>query len=293
LLLNEPAVLIHYQMHPSVNVTSTEDDPAIFANTEEELLPWLILYLCRGGLLEDELDEIFAVTESIALAEQNQPSIEKDGFLEDKLDKEVAVVSENLHSITVTEQREPFTEKDGLMENEVDKEVAAVTENSQSIANEKYHGVANVALNEVTTFAVGQVSSKHSSQAQYFKKIRRPPALFAKETDESVIARRAKDIQKGYNCEAYKYYVNAVPKYFVARLEISKLKFKHERIKGVHPVTPTKELKFSRRSWDAQIRLWRKNIHTAVHHQVIDEQPNFEKKGSDFYGGKLICKGKN
>ncbi|KRZ68350.1 Oocyte-specific histone RNA stem-loop-binding protein 2, partial [Trichinella papuae] len=277
LLLNEPAVLIHYQMHPSVNVTSTEDDPAIFANTEEELLPWLILYSYRGGLLEDELDEIFAVTESIALAEQNQPSIEKDGFLEDKLDKEVAVVSENLHSITVTEQSEPFIEKDGLLENEMDKEVAAVTGNSQSIANK--NGVANVALNEVTTFAVGQVSFKHSSQAQYFKKIRRPPTLFAKETDESVIARRAKDIQKGYNCEAYKYYVNAVPK--------------HERIKGVHPVTPTKELKFSRRSWDAQIRLWRKNIHTAVHHQVIDEQPNFEKKGSDFYGGKLICKGKN
>ncbi|KRZ20883.1 Oocyte-specific histone RNA stem-loop-binding protein 2, partial [Trichinella pseudospiralis] len=343
LLLNEPAALICYKMHPPVNVTSTDDDSAIFASTEEELLPWLILYSYRDGLLEDEVDENFAVTESIALAEQNEPSkekdgfleeklnketsvvsenlqsvtvaeqsepfIEKDGLLEDKLNKEISVVSENLQSVTVAEQSEPFIEKDGLLENDLDKEVAAVTENSQPIANKKhcihstnfsfvnselssmifhgstfvtvssFSGVANVFLNDVTTFAFGQVLSKHSNQAQYFKKIRRPPTLFAKEMDESVIARRAKDIQKGYNCEAYKYYLNAVPK--------------HERIRGVHPVTPTKELKFSRRSWDAQIRLWRKNIHTAVHHQVIDEKPNFKEKCLDFYGGKLICKGKN
>ncbi|KRY82196.1 Oocyte-specific histone RNA stem-loop-binding protein 2 [Trichinella pseudospiralis] len=304
-------------MHPPVNVTSTDDDSAIFASTEEELLP--------DGLLEDEVDENFAVTESIALAEQNEPSkekdgfleeklnketsvvsenlqsvtvaeqsepfIEKDGLLEDKLNKEISVVSENLQSVTVAEQSEPFIEKDGLLENDLDKEVAAVTENSQPIANKNselssvifhgstfvtvssFSGVANVFLNDVTTFAFGQVLSKHSNQAQYFKKIRRPPTLFAKEMDESVIARRAKDIQKGYNCEAYKYYLNAVPK--------------HERIRGVHPVTPTKELKFSRRSWDAQIRLWRKNIHTAVHHQVIDEKPNFKEKCLDFYGGKV------
>ncbi|KRX88927.1 Oocyte-specific histone RNA stem-loop-binding protein 2, partial [Trichinella pseudospiralis] len=263
LLLNEPAALICYKMHPPVNVTSTDDDSAIFASTEEELLP--------DGLLEDEVDENFAVTESIALAEQNEPSKEKDGLLEDKLNKEISVVSENLQSVTVAEQSEPFIEKDGLLENDLDKEVAAVTENSQPIANK--NGVANVFLNDVTTFAFGQVLSKHSNQAQYFKKIRRPPTLFAKEMDESVIARRAKDIQKGYNCEAYKYYLNAVPK--------------HERIRGVHPVTPTKELKFSRRSWDAQIRLWRKNIHTAVHHQVIDEKPNFKEKCLDFYGGKV------
>ncbi|KRX20413.1 Oocyte-specific histone RNA stem-loop-binding protein 2 [Trichinella nelsoni] len=211
-------------MHPSVNFTSTKDDPAIFANTEEELLP--------GGLLEDDFDEI--LIESIAVAEHNQPSVEKNGFLDDKCDKEVAAVTKNLQSVNLAEQ----------------------------------------------TSAVGQVSSKHLGQVQHYRKIRRPPALFAKETDENVLARRTKDIQKGYNCEAYKYYLNAVPK--------------DARIKGVHPVTPTKELKFSRRSWDAQVRLWRKNIHTAVHHEVIDEQPNFdEEKSSDFYGGKLTCKENN
>ncbi|OUC47536.1 hypothetical protein D917_06878 [Trichinella nativa] len=228
-------------MHPSVNFTSTKDDPAIFANTEEELLPYIL-----GGLLEDDFDEI--LIESIAVAEHNQPSMEKNGFLEDK---EVAAVTKNLQSVNLAEQSEPFMEKDRLLENELDKEVAAVTKNAHAIANEKY---------------------------QLFLELR-PPALFAKETDESIIARRTKDIQKGYNCEAYKHYLNAVPK--------------DARIKGVHPVTPTKELKFSRRSWDAQVRLWRRNIHTAVrnlgleYHEVIDEQPNFdEEKSSDFYGGK-------
>ncbi|KRZ57921.1 Oocyte-specific histone RNA stem-loop-binding protein 2, partial [Trichinella nativa] len=270
-------------MHPSVNFTSTKDDPAIFANTEEELLPYILFCVVDvfiGGLLEDDFDEI--LIESIAVAEHNQPSMEKNGFLEDK---EVAAVTKNLQSVNLAEQSEPFMEKDRLLENELDKEVAAVTKNAHAIANEKYQlflefGVVNVALNGVTASAVGQVSSRHLGQAQHYRKIRRPPALFAKETDESIIARRTKDIQKGYNCEAYKHYLNAVPK--------------DARIKGVHPVTPTKELKFSRRSWDAQVRLWRRNIHTAVrnlgleYHEVIDEQPNFdEEKSSDFYGGKV------
>ncbi|KRY10638.1 Oocyte-specific histone RNA stem-loop-binding protein 2 [Trichinella patagoniensis] len=255
-------------MHPSVNFTSTKDDPAIFANTEEELLPYILFCV-----VDDDFDEI--LIESIAVAEHNQPSMEKNGFLEDK---EVAAVTKNLQSVNLAEQSEPFMEKDRLLENELDKEVAAVTKNAHAIANE--NGVVNVALNGVTASAVGQVSSRHLGQAQHYRKIRRPPALFAKETDENIIARRTKDIQKGYNCEAYKHYLNAVPK--------------DARIKGVHPVTPTKELKFSRRSWDAQVRLWRRNIHTAVrnlgleYHEVIDEQPNFdEEKSSDFYGGKV------
>ncbi|KRX39111.1 Telomere length regulation protein TEL2 -like protein, partial [Trichinella murrelli] len=70
------------------------------------------------------------------------------------------------------------------------------------------------------------------------------------EEDQAVLKRRQKDLDKGYNSEAYKKYIAAVPK--------------SKREKGIHPRTPNKYLKFSRRSWDSQVRLWRKMLHVAV-----------------------------
>ncbi|KAL1285024.1 Histone RNA hairpin-binding protein [Trichinella pseudospiralis] len=70
------------------------------------------------------------------------------------------------------------------------------------------------------------------------------------EEDEAVLMRRQKDLDKGYNSEAYKKYIAAVPK--------------SKREKGIHPRTPNKYLKFSRRSWDSQVRLWRKMLHVTV-----------------------------
>ncbi|KRZ63145.1 putative protein tag-52, partial [Trichinella nativa] len=70
------------------------------------------------------------------------------------------------------------------------------------------------------------------------------------EEDQAVLKRRQKDLDKGYNTEAYKKYIAAVPK--------------SKREKGIHPRTPNKYLKFSRRSWDSQVRLWRKMLHVAV-----------------------------
>ncbi|XP_003377608.1 putative protein tag-52 [Trichinella spiralis] len=51
------------------------------------------------------------------------------------------------------------------------------------------------------------------------------------EEDQAVLKRRQKDLDKGYNSEAYKKYIAAVP---------------------------------NRRSWDSQVRLWRKMLHVAV-----------------------------
>lgn len=76
--------------------------------------------------------------------------------------------------------------------------------------------------------------------------IEKKPFIYESERDPIVLRRRQKQIDYGKNTLGYQNYVQNIPK--------------RSRTKE-HPRTPRKGVKYSRRSWDKQIKLWRIKLH--------------------------------
>ena len=80
------------------------------------------------------------------------------------------------------------------------------------------------------------------------------------EEDKQILSRRSKQIDFGKNTLGYQNYLKVIPK---------------EKRMANDPRTPNKFIKFSRRSWDAQIKLWRKKLH------VYDPPEETSDKGDE------------
>ncbi|XP_055955941.1 histone RNA hairpin-binding protein-like isoform X2 [Patella vulgata] len=75
---------------------------------------------------------------------------------------------------------------------------------------------------------------------------RKPKLVMDMEEDSATLMRRQKSIDYGKNTPGYASYLRQVKRY--------------QRRKG-HPCTPNKYVKTSRRSWDMQVKLWRRSLH--------------------------------
>ncbi|GFW66298.1 oocyte-specific histone RNA stem-loop-binding protein 2 [Trichonephila clavipes] len=77
------------------------------------------------------------------------------------------------------------------------------------------------------------------------------------ETDPCVLERRQKQIDYGKNTKGYKLYLQAIPKFRRGPDDI---------------VTPKKHIQYSRRSWDSQIKIWRRRLHEWDPRTTSDEE---------------------
>ncbi|XP_072949336.1 histone RNA hairpin-binding protein isoform X2 [Epargyreus clarus] len=85
------------------------------------------------------------------------------------------------------------------------------------------------------------------------------------ETDPVILQRRQKTIDYGKNTVGYHIYIQKVP---------------IEKRTKEHPKTPDKYLKYSRRSWDTLIKMWRKKLHEYDEEGTNDNDLQESDEGS-------------
>uniref|UniRef100_A0A0N5BL63 SLBP_RNA_bind domain-containing protein n=1 Tax=Strongyloides papillosus TaxID=174720 RepID=A0A0N5BL63_STREA len=121
---------------------------------------------------------------------------------------------------------------------------------SRSIIKEEAPNTNDVEMKELSKsprkkFCNSQSSTPNNNELKVREGWSEPKLGWCK--DPEVLARRTKEIERAKEKAVYSDYLEAIPKY--------------ERVKGIHPKTPNKFINYSRRSWDSQMKLWKRSLY--------------------------------
>lgn len=149
---------------------------------------------------------------------------------------EAAIQKKKQRDIAKAKLRESVKQKDAA--------TSAPAAKPTKQAKNHHNNCNQVNANTLTSTTTSQDNNnvKATKKRVYEKK----PFICEPEKDPCVLRRRQKQIDYGKNTLGYQHYIESIPKRTRAR---------------DHPRTPRKGIRYSRRSWDTQIKLWRIKLH--------------------------------